>query len=656
LGFDYRTITPERVATLTDEAIAAADLLLANAATASPTSFEGTVQPIDDADALVYDASGRGAFMARVHPEAAVRDAGQAAETRIRTWQAALPGREDLARAVRAYAETDAARELTGQHRRLLDHLLRDFRRAGQDLPAEQRAEAGRLRSQIVELEVAFQRNIDEWQDGLDLTREALDGLPEDYVGRLAPGATDGTYRVTLAYPDYYPFLENARRRDLRQELERRFFNRAVTSNRPVIAELLGLRRQLAHVLGYASWADYAVEVKMAGTPGRVWDFLNELIPPLADKTDREIETMSALLASDTGDTQFRSWDWRYYDSQLLRNEYSVDQDEVAEYFPLDAVLDGLFGLSGEVFGLDYRELPEPTAWHPDVRLFQVLDRPTGRLLGTFYVDLFPREGKFGHAMAWPITLPRRAAAGSQRADELPEAAIVANIPPPTTGAPSLVQHSDVEMLFHEFGHILHEIVSEAQFARFSIFQVEPDFEEAPSQIMQHWTWQPSVLRQFARHHRTGAPIPEDLVDRLIAARDVNVGLKTLFRLCRLSVLDLELHTGDGPDRIDEIHRETFGVTRLPFHEGTFDLAAFGHIVGGYDAGYYGYIWSKVYGDDMWSRFEREGITDPAVGGSYRREILEPSASRDADEMLRRFLGREPSNATFLKLLGLVPA
>jgi len=250
LGFDYRTITPERVATLTDEAIAAADLLLANAATASPTSFEGTVQPIDDADALVYAASGRGAFMARVHPEAAVRDAGQAAETRIRTWQAALPGREDLARAVRAYAETDAARELNGQQRRLLDHLLRDFRRAGQDLPAEQRAEAGRLRSRIVELEVAFQRNIDEWQDGLDLTREELDGLPEDYVGRLAPGATDGTYRVTLAYPDYYPFLENARRRDLRQELERRFFNRALTSNRPVIAELLGLRRQLAHVLG----------------------------------------------------------------------------------------------------------------------------------------------------------------------------------------------------------------------------------------------------------------------------------------------------------------------------------------------------------------------------------------------------------------------
>ena len=186
MGFDYRTITPERVATLTDEAIAAADLLLANAATASPTSFEGTVQPIDDADALVYAASGRGAFMARVHPEAAVRDAGQAAETRIRTWQAALPGREDLARAVRAYAETDAARELNGQQRRLLDHLLRDFRRAGQDLPAEQRAEAGRLRSRIVELEVAFQRNIDEWQDGLDLTREELDGLPEDYVGRLA--------------------------------------------------------------------------------------------------------------------------------------------------------------------------------------------------------------------------------------------------------------------------------------------------------------------------------------------------------------------------------------------------------------------------------------------------------------------------------------
>ena len=234
----------------------------------------------------------------------------------------------------------------------------------------------------------------------------------------------------------------------------------------------------------------------------------------------------------------------------------------------------------------------------------------------------------------------------------MPVAAIVANLTKPTATAPSLLKHSEVLTLFHEFGHILHFCLTTVSEARFSGYDTEWDFVEAPSQIMENWTWEPEVLQRFARHHETGEPIPADLVDRLVAVRDLNVGLHTM-RQVSFGKLDLGMHAVDHEVDLMDVYREAFAYTRLPFREDTFMPASFGHLMGGYDAGYYGYLWAEVYGDDMFSEFSRVGITSPEVGMRYRNEVLATGGSRDAIDHLRAFLGREPNSEAFLAKLGL---
>ncbi len=648
--FDYTTVTAGSVAAVTEAALADATALVDQAAAARPT-FETTMLPLDQALARVEVAYGQGAFMARVHPDTDVRDAAQAAEERLAKWRVGLLFREDLVRAVRVYADTDEARALTGERRRLVDHWLRDFRRAGHELPPPIRAELERLRDRLVELEVAFQRNVDEQRDGLELTREELAGLPDSYIERLPPGARPGTWKVNLDYPSVFPFLDQAERRDLREQLEFKLFNRAAALNRPVIEEGLQIRQRIATLFGLPSWAHYALEVKMARTPEAVQRFYGGLLPPLQAKARVEIERLERLMEADTGESPLRSWDWRYYENQLRRDEFGLDQNRVAEYFPLDGVMRGLLDLTAEVLGLSYREVPDARAWHPDVRRYEIRDRATDALLAHVYADLFPRPGKFGHAAVFQLVSGHRAPDGSR---VLPACAIVANVTGPSADQPPLLRHDDVVVIFHEFGHVLHHSLSRTEFVRFAGTETEPDFMEAPSQIMEHWAWDPGVLQRFARHYRTGEPIPEELVARLVRARDLDVGIRVL-RQVSLGLLDMSMHDASSVRDLDELDRRAWSVIGLPYHEGTFYAAGFEHLFGGYDAGYYGYLWSKVFGDDMFGRFRAEGITSPEVGAAYRREILEPGGSRDAIEMLRAFLGREPSSDTFLEMLGIGP-
>ncbi|MDP8959563.1 MAG: Zn-dependent oligopeptidase [Actinomycetota bacterium] len=645
---DYRQVTPASVEEVTDQALQEAEQVVARVEQhAGPRSFANTTLPLDEVTALLGSAYGRGAFMSRVHGDPEVRRVATEAQERLDKWRVELLFRDELYRALRDYAETEDARRLSGERRRLLEHWLRDFRRAGHDLAPEQRAEVERLRSRLVELEVAFQRNVDDYQDALELTREELDGLPDDYVERLAPGAAPGTYRVSLDYPELFPFLDQARRRDLREELQSKAWNTAVEANRPILEEALEVRGRLARLLGYPSWAHYAMEVKMAQAPEVVEAFYGELLPGLRTKAEPELTAMRQALAAESGDETLQSWDWRYYDTQIRRSQFGIDPNQVAEFFPLAQVFDGMLELTAEVFGLQYRPVPDARAWHPDVLLFEILD--DGRPLAHFYADLFPREGKFGHAAAFPLELGRRLPDGSYRR---PVSAIVANFTKPSTEQPSLLRHDEVLTLFHEFGHILHQSITRAEFARFSGSETEWDFVEAPSQIMEHWTWNADVLRRFARHYRTGQPIPDELVERLVAARDLNVGVKNL-RQCYFGLMDLAFHDEADHKDVEAINRQAYQVTGLPFHEGTFFPASFAHLLGGYDAGYYGYLWSKVYGDDMFSRFEEEGVTSPEVGRAYRREILERGGSEDAEVLLRSFLGRPPSKDAFLRYLGL---
>jgi Zn-dependent oligopeptidase len=653
--YDYTTVTADSVTAEADQGLRRADELVERAV--SPTdepTFAGTLQLLELAGAEISRGYGRSAFMAHVHPDEEVRDAGQAAEERMNKWRVTILFRDDVYRAVAAFAATEEASALDGERRRLLEHWLRDLRRAGHELAPGQRARLEALRSRLVELEVAFQRNINEYRDWIEVDRDGLAGLPDDFVERLRPGEAPGTYRVTLDYPELNQFLAQAHDRALREELFRKSWNQAAELNRPLIAEAIEVRRQIASLLGYATWADYAMEVRMAAGPRRVREFYADLVPPLEAAARQEIAELRDVAAPDGLDDGLQPWDWQYYDTRLSRERYGVDQNEVSEYLALDSVIEGMFALTGKVFGLSYREVPDAGAWHPSVKLYEIADRESGELLARFYADFFPREGKYGHAAAFPLVIAHERMDGSRA---VPVNAIVANFAAPSADRPSLLTHGPhghIETLFHEFGHILHMSLSKARYTRFSGAETEWDFVEAPSQIMEHWVWQPQVLARFARHFKTGEPIPTDLVERMERARWINVGLRAT-RQVFFGTMDLALHAVEGSPDLDAAIRDSYRVTQLPYPEGTFMLGGFGHLMGGYDAGYYGYLWAEVIGDDMWSRFASEGITSPEVGMAYRRNVLEPNGAKSGDELVESFLGRAASIDGYLGLRGMHP-
>lgn len=645
--FDYSTVTVASVRSVPDLVIAdAEEAIAAVVAVDGERTFENTIAPLH---AHVYGSTayGRGPFMARVHPDATVREAGAAAEEVLHKWLTDLPFRDDLSRAIEAFADGTRAAELAGEQRRTLDFWLRDLRRAGHHLPEAQRTELRSLNERLVELSVAFGRNLDEHEDSITIASDDLEGLPPAYVEGLEK-TDDGGFLVTMAYPDYFPFMEQSPRRDLRRALQAKFFNRAVEPNRPLLQEAIEIRQRVAALLGFDTWAEYAMELKMASLSA-VDAMYESIVPGLTQRGHQELAVLSGLLQEDEPQASLEAWDWQYYDTLQAKRAYEIDRNEVAEYLPLDRVIAGMFEVTGQVFGVDYVALDNSTAWNEDVDLHAIVDRATGRTIAHFYSDLFPREGKFGHAACFTLVGGMAVLDGSYRA---PVVAIVANFSRPTASAPALLKHEEALTLFHEFGHVLHNCLTEVADPRFSGVETEWDFVEAPSQIMENWLWEAEVLRRFARHYETGEPIPGDLVDRLVAARDHDVAIKTL-RQVMLGKLDLGLHATREPVDIDGVWREAFAYSLLPFPEGTFFPASFGHIMGGYDAGYYGYLWARVYGDDMYSVFADGGLLDPDIGARYRREILSKGGSRDAIEHLRAFLGREPSTRSFLERLGL---
>ena len=647
--FDYSSVTADSVSRAVETAIAKGESLIADLLAAeSPRTFRNTLAPLEEVGRLLSVSYGRGPFLGQVSTDEATRVAAREAQERSHKWSLDLISRRDLYEAVRSYAETEEAAHLTGEAARALEHTMRDFRRAGHELDERARARVQELKGRMVELQVAFAANLAEYEDALEVDKADLDGLPDSYIDRLSPGSSDETYRITMAYPDVIPFMENARRRNLREELAFKFGNRAREVNTPVLEEALRVRAELARVFAAPSWAHHSMETKMAKRPEAVADFFEGLLAPLIAAGQDELADMARFLTDQGNDLPVRRWDFAYCHTEQMKQDYGVDPTEVAAYFPLDQVLSGLFDITQSVFGLTYEAVEAPV-WHEEVRAYRMTDSASGELVAHFYMDLHPREGKFGHAAAFGLVPSGSDLDGRPNR---PISAIVANLTRPIGNQAALLQHDEVVTLFHEFGHILHMSLSKAEMARFSGTRTEWDFVEAPSQIMENWCWDPDVLRSFARHHATGEAIPEGLVGRLSAARNLNVALTNL-RQIMFGQIDMDLHTTLEAVDHQEVLRNRADTALLPHHEGTYMLASFGHLLGGYDAGYYGYLWAEVFGQDMFSRFAAEGVLSPEVGMEYRRKVLEPGGAKDAYDLLHDFLGRAPCNEAFLKKLGI---
>jgi len=644
---EYALLTPEHIEAGVEKAITEAEQVVdAVVNSEAARTFENTMRPLDLVGDILAHANHDYYFMGYVHTDKEVRSAAKAAEEKVDKWASDLFFRDDLYAAVQDFASTEAS--LEGEEKRFLEFIQRDLRRAGHQLDPETREKVKQLTLRAIELGVRFQQNIDEWEAYILADREDLEGMPDSWVDNLDVDEATEKYKVTIDYPDMIPFLENSPRRDLRERLRYEFNTVAIEENRKLLEEALEIRQEIAEAFGRPTWAHHRLEDRMAKTPERVEEFYSSLSEGLETRGKEEVAAVSELLRADTGDTVVQAWDWSYYDTQQRKTDYGVDNFEVAKYFPLPQVLEGMFGLTSEMFGITFEEITEFDTWHDDVQLFAIHEAASGEEISRFYLDLFPREGKYGHAAEFPLVPSRRLEDGSY---QNPVCAMVANFTKPTKESPSLLQHSEVETLFHEFGHVLHQNLGRTEIGRFSGTNTERDFVEAPSQIMENWIWDANVLRRFARHYETGEPIPDELVDQLVAARDLNKGR---FYLSQMTYgwWDQQIHAGPGRD-LDEILVRGYEISLLPHQAGTFALSSFGHLMGGYDAAYYGYMWSQVFGDDMFSRFIAEGVTNPEVGMDYRREVIGRGGALDAEEMLVNFLGRKPSNGAFLEKLGI---
>ncbi|HKX45373.1 MAG TPA: M3 family metallopeptidase, partial [Planctomycetota bacterium] len=617
-------------------------------------TFENTVGAVDDLIAELFNAVRFAAFMESVHPDPVVRAAGAVVARELDDFQTRTLVREDLYRAVRAYAGTQPA--LAGDRARLLEELLRDFRRAGMELEPAARARVEAIDLELNEVGQEFAENIREDESFVALTAEELAGVPESQLARY--GRSGELYVVDLKGSLVMPIFQSCEVPATRQKVSLAYSRRAGMRNVAVLERMIALRQEKALLLGYPTTAAYAIEIKMAETPERVFAFYDELVPKLRRKSIEDLDLLTRAKREHLGDPEavIEPWDQSFYKERLLREEFAVDPQVVRQYFPLEAVNAGLFDLTQRLFGLRFVEATQESEargrplWHPDVRLYDVFDAESGEKLGEFYVDLHPRPGKFSHAAQFPVELRKRHADGSLTT---PVVALVCNFSAPSASEPSLLQHAEVETFFHEFGHCLHSICSRVDLAWFAGTQVARDFVEAPSQMLENWIWDADVLQTFARHHATGEPIPRELVLGMVAAKNLGSGLATEGQVC-LGKLDLAYHTDpDGVVDTTAVARVVHEQTRLtPWVEGSLGHASFGHL-DGYHAGYYGYLWSLVYAADMFTPFAEGDLLDPALGRRYRDQVLARGGTVDALDLVREFLGREPSTDAFLRELGL---
>ncbi len=613
-------------------------------------TFANTLAELDNGSNMLNQLSSIYEVLFSASPDKAIRDEATKASQLISDQLTEQSLNEDLYKAVKSYASTAEAKTLGGERKYYLDKLLRDFSRNGFALNKSERDTLKTINNKITELSLEFNKNIAQDNPGIIFSEKEMNGLPEDF--KKSHLQADKTYKLDVSYPSYTPFMNYAKSADARKKLYLLKTNVAAPKNDVLLAEILRLRTKKAKLLGHPTYSDYITEGIMSKTPKNVWDFETKLKNDLRVKADVEYKNLLAMKSREAGkpQTTIYPYDTWYYTTMLLDQKYKVDEEKVKEYFELQNVIKGLFDVYQRIYNLSFEEDAHPSVWHPDVQAFRVTDNASHKMIGYFYLDLYPRENKYKHAACFPITCSRTLAEGRQVAS----AALICNFPKPTPAEPSLMTHSNVSTIFHEFGHLMHTLLNETELSTFAGTNVVTDFVEAPSQIMENWVWNKQVLSLFAKHYKTGEVIPSELVDRMIASKNATSALFALQQVF-YGTLDFTMNDGfviAGPHSIPDLVKQLQNsITLYPFVEGSHFETSFGHLTN-YGSQYYGYLWSLVYAQDMYSAFAADPLS-PETGKRFREMILAKGGSDDALNLVRNFLGREPGNKAFLKNLGL---
>lgn len=623
----------------------------------SKVTFESTLDAIDNIQNEATIAIDKAVIIQQTNQDPAMREAAEKAIKVFQDWAVGVDYREDVYKAVKAYADTKP--HLEGERKMLLNYTMRDYRRAGLMLPPNERAEVEKLRKELAKLETDFQANIVAVKAPVTFTKAELEGVPESLLESpdVKADKAKNTYTLLANVTFQYNTLEDtAKNEATRKRFNEVRFNLARDKNVPVLNDILTHRNQIALKLGYKSWDDFQIEIKMAKTGATAKKFIGDLVVGIQPKFQAEVDELRKLKVAETKNpnAQINIWDWRYFANELKKDKYTIDAEALRVYFPFQRTLKGMFDIYQNIFGLKFTQIEAPQKWVNDLQLYLVADSASGQPLGLFYLDMFPRDGKFNHFAEFQI-IPGKVLPDGKF--QRPTVALLCNFPPPSKDKPSLLTHDDVETLFHEFGHALHAIVTTANFERFSGTNVPADFVEAPSQMLQRWVWNKQVLDTFAADYRDPSKkIPAETIKKLEEAKLATIGLwyRRQFAFADIDLALHDVHPAGQPYDCVGMSNPILQKDFLPIDPNTAFVAYFGHLVG-YDGGYYGYAWADAIAADMATVFEAapHGFLDKNVGMKLRREIYAPGGSRDIDISIHSFLGRDRSIQPFLKTLGI---
>ena len=664
----YAAIQPEHVEPAIDRVLAEnrAEIGRLLAANASPT-WDSLIRPLEDLEDRLNKVWSPVNHLHSVLDSEPLRAAYNACLPKLSVYHTELGQHEGLFRAYRRIADGPEYARLDSAQRKVIDDALRDFRLSGVTLPPEQRDRYKAIMQELTQLSARFAENVldatQAWTRHLtDETQ--LAGLPDSARALARQTARqrglDG-WLLTLELPSYLPVLNYADDRDLRRELYDAYCTRASDQgpnagqwdNGPVMERILALRHELARLLGFRDYTEYSLATKMADSPDQVLAFLADLAGRAQPQAQKELAELQEFARAQSGIEQLEAWDIGYYSEKLRQHRYHLSQEELRPYFPTTRVLPGLFAVAEKLFGIAIRPLDGVEVWHPDVRVFEIVD-DAGDRRGRFYLDLYARPHKRGGA--WMDgCLARRLTDEGVRP---PAAYLVCNFSPPVGDDPSLLTHGEVLTLFHEFGHGLHHLLTTVNYPPVAgIHGVEWDAVELPSQFLENWCWSRDALTLLAGHYQTGEPLPEALYQRMLAARNFQAGI-LMVRQLEFGLFDFRLHREYDPARggrvlevLDAVRRQVAVIVPPAYNR---FANAFTHIfAGGYAAGYYSYKWAEVLSADAFSAFEENGIFDVPTGERFRRSILEAGGSRPALASFVEFRGREPQIEPLLRLSGI---
>ncbi|KAK8028319.1 peptidase family M3 [Apiospora marii] len=625
-------------------------------------------------------------FYQYVSADADLRNASTEAEKIMDDFAIECNMRDDVFQLVDAvFKNIKSESNLDPESLRLLEKEHKNYIKNGLGLPkGPQRDRFKEIKKRLSQISIQFQKNLNEENGGVWFTKEELDGVPADVVEGLEKGTgeNEGKVRLSFKYPDLFPTLKFAKNPETRRKVFIANENK-VNDNLPLFKETIVLRDEAARMLGYPNHAALRIEDKMAKTTDTVNTFLSDLRQRLTAGGEKERKHLLELKKKDEEsrglkpDGKYYLWDHRYYDRMMIEQEYSIDETKIAEYFPLSNTVKGMLKIFEELFGLAFVQLSkeerakisptgkaEDIVWHEDVIVYSVWDDNSegNGFVGYLYLDLHPRQGKYGHAANFNLQPGFVQTDGSRH---YPATALVCNFSKPTPTKPSLLKHDEVTTLFHELGHGIHDLAGRTKYARFHGTSTVRDFVEAPSQMLENWCWTPSQIKALSSHYETGQPIPDDLIQKQIATKHVNDALFNLRQL-HFGIYDMKVHAPENHETIEkmdltklynELRAELCGFAGPEtFGEGYnwgSGQATFGHLIGGYDAGYYGYLSSEVYSTDMFHTVFKKNPMDGKEGRRYRHTVLEKGGSQDEMTTLEQFLGRKPSTEAFYRELGL---